>query len=427
MKIINKIQIDNSDLPQASSKRVFSVFGDEGAVFSLYIIRNSNKQYYDFSVGTFTGVNQRKGLFQEKITNSGVFTGNIVFPTSTDDSYNLYLEAELAYNTELSTSLVSQGFLYQLPNFDNTVNVNNVLTYPSSIHQFTNKSLVVKFRHNDSDVVESNSGSLGTINMIAGSTIDPTSTLTFSQSVSMANADHNVTIIRQPISTDFYTEIQNTVDGATSSSATVVLDDVDNLTVGLVLQTTSGGTIPSTKPTIANINSTTKTLTLSAACSLDNNATLTFRAYGPSKTNAVSGFTFKTSNLAVALPAIGPANDFNVETKTNGAWNSGTTITLDSTAGIKAGNTIFAVGLGIDASGNDITVSSVTNSTQIVTSAAHASGYSIADNVEIFFAGSAATATVTGTITLNSFKKTAAASTDLFLDLNKVITITDSY
>ena len=423
MKIINKIQIDNSDLPQASSKRVFSVFGDEGAVFSLYIIRNSNKQYYDFSVGTFTGVNQRKGLFQEKITNSGVFTGNIVFPTSTDDSYNLYLEAELAYNTELSTSLVSQGFLYQLPNFDNTVNVNNVLTYPSSIHQFTNKSLVVKFRHNDSDVVESNSGSLGTINMITGST----STLTFSQSVSMANADHNVTIIRQPKSTDFYTEIQKTVDGAISSSTTVVLDDVNSLVTGLVLQTTSGGTIPGTKPTITNINTVTKTLTLSAACSLDNNATLTFRAYGSSKTNAISGFTFKTSNLAVALPAVGPANDFNVETKTNGAWNSGTTITLDSTAGIKAGNTIFAVGLGIDASGNDITVSSVTNSTQIVASAAHASVYSIADNVKIFFAGSAATATVTGTITLNSFKKTAAASTDLFLDLNKVFTITDSY
>ena len=45
----------------------------------------------------------------------------------------------------------------------------------------------------------------------------------------------------------------------------------------------------------------------------------------------------------------------------------------------------------------------------------------------MFFAGSAATATITGTITLNSFKKTAAASTDLFLDLNKVFTITDSY
>ena len=427
MKIIKNIQIDNSDLPQASSKRAFSVFGDEGAVFSLYIIRNSNKQYYDFSVGTFTGVNQRKGLFQETINNDGVFTSNIIFPASTDDSYNLYLQAEVAYDTKLSTNLVSQGFLYQLPNFDNTVDVNNVLTYPSSIHQFTNKSSVVKFIHNDSDVVESNSGSLGTINMIAGSTIDPTSTLTFSQSISMANADHNVTIIRQPKSTDFYTEIQKTVDGATSSSTTVVLDDVDNLTVGLVLQTTSGGTIPSTKPTIANINSTTKTLTLSAACSLDNNATLTFRAYGPAKTNVISGFTFTTTDLAVALPAVGPADNFNVETQTNGAWSSGTTITLDSTAGIKAGNTIFAVGLGVDASGNDITVSSVTNSTQIVTSAAHASGYSIADNVKMFFAGSAATATITGTITLNSFKKTAAASTDLFLDLNKVFTITDSY
>ena len=79
MKIIKNIQIDNSDLPQASSKRAFSVFGDEGAVFSLYIIRNSNKQYYDFSVGTFTGVNQRKGLFQQEINPTGFFNGIIKF------------------------------------------------------------------------------------------------------------------------------------------------------------------------------------------------------------------------------------------------------------------------------------------------------------------------------------------------------------
>ena len=136
MKIINKIQIDNSDLPETGGKRALSVLGEEDAVFSLYIIRNSNKQYYDFSLGTFTGVNQRKGLFQKKINSSGFFSSNIIFPTiSADDSYNLYLQAESAYDTQLSTDLVSQGFLYKLPNFNSDTNVNGILTYPSSIHQ----------------------------------------------------------------------------------------------------------------------------------------------------------------------------------------------------------------------------------------------------------------------------------------------------
>ena len=427
MKIINNISIDNSDLAETSSNRSFTVTGDPGAVFSLYIIRNSNNQYYDFNVGTFTGVNQRKGLFQQEINPTGFFNGIIKFPTIlSNDSYNLYLVAENAYDTILSKSLVNKGFLYKLPNFDLTKNTNGSFTYPSSFHQFMNKTLAVNFRHNDSDVVESNSGVLGNIEMVAGPEIIATSTLTFSQSVSMANADHNVTVIRQPLSTDFYVEVNGSVNGTTSSSTTVVLNNVSELTVGLVLQTTTSGTIPSTKPTIINIDSSTNTLTLSAACSLDNSATLTFRAYGSNKTYSVYGVKFKTSNLAVALPALGPANDFNVETQTNGAWSSGTSITLDSTTGIKAGNTIFAVGLGVDASGNDITVGSVTNSTQIVASAAHASGYSIADNTKIFFAGSASTATVTGTITLTDFKKTAT-DTVLYLDLNKVFTITDSY
>jgi len=427
MKIINNISIDNSDLPETFSNRSFTVTGDPGAVFSLYIIRNSNNQYYDFSVGTFTGVGQRKGLFQQEINSTGFFNGIIKFPTiSSNDSYNLYLVAEKAYDTMLSTSLVSKGFLYRLPNFDLTKNTNGSFTYPSSFHQFMSKTLAVNFRHNDSDVVESNSGVLGNIKMVAGPEIIATSTLTFLQSVSMANADHNVSIIRQPLNTDFYVEVNGSVNGTTTSSTTVVLDSVDNLTVGLVLQTTTSGTIPSTKPTILNIDSSTNTLTLSGACSLDNSATLTFRAYGPNKTYSVAGVKFKTSELAVALPTLGPANNFNVETQTSAAWTSGTEINLDSTNGIKAGNTIFAVGLGVDASGNDITVGSVTGSTRIQASAAHASGYSIADNTKIFFAGSASTATVTGTITLTDFKKTAT-DTVLYLDLNKVFTITDSY
>ena len=120
----------------------------------------------------------------------------------------------------------------------------------------------------------------------------------------------------------------------------------------------------------------------------------------------------------------GKVTEFNVTTKTSGAWTSGTTISLDSSAGIKAGNTIYAKGLGLDSSGDPITVASVTNNEDIVVSAAHDSGYSIANDTQMYFAGSAATATISGDI---DFTAVGETNFTLTLDLDKILTLTDSY
>ena len=47
MKEITKISLDTASLPGNGGSRRYSVVGDEGATFTIYVI-NSSGNYYDF-------------------------------------------------------------------------------------------------------------------------------------------------------------------------------------------------------------------------------------------------------------------------------------------------------------------------------------------------------------------------------------------
>ena len=224
----------------------------------------------------------------------------------------------------------------------------------------------------------------------------------------------------------FYAQITKVVNGATTSSTSVVLDDVDNLAVGFVLQTTSSGTIPTTKPTITNINKSTKTLTLSAACSLADDATLTFRGYGNSGSQTIQNLSFSVTNGTVRLTKID--DYYNVKTTTASEFVGGTTITVVSTAGIKANNYINASGLGLTSGETAIKVASVTNATTFEVSGAQATDedqdYEVLEEVTIFFAGSSQKAIITVTVTVPSPDQ---PTRNLYLDLTKFLTLTDNF
>ena len=83
-----------------------------------------------------------------------------------------------------------------------------------------------------------------------------------------------------------------------------------------------------------------------------------------------------------------------------------------------------AKGLGVTSAGANITVSAVANGTTITTSGALASGYTILSGTAIYFTGSAATATVSGDI---DFINLGDTNFTLTLDLDKILTLTDSY
>jgi len=80
-KTIQSFELDLSSLPAASSVRPFSITGDDGAVFTLEI-KNEDNYYYNFITNLFQAT--KAGLNNKTIID-GVFSGNIVFPTVTDN------------------------------------------------------------------------------------------------------------------------------------------------------------------------------------------------------------------------------------------------------------------------------------------------------------------------------------------------------
>ena len=105
--------------------------------------------------------------------------------------------------------------------------------------------------------------------------------------------------------------------------------------------------------------------------------------------------------------------------------DSGTTMVLGSTAGIKAGNTINVAGLETTSAGDAITVSSVTNATNIVlTGTMDAENNPVVESgTQAFFNGSSQQAIIKLTFTITA----ADSDSALYLDLTKFLTLTDNF
>ena len=101
MKRIRTFDLDFSDLPATSERRVFTISGDKGAKFKLEIKDNTTGYYYNFVTNVFQ-VNTSN--LQEEI--SGVpYIGTITFPavTGDDDQYDIFLYAVPSSVPEQST------------------------------------------------------------------------------------------------------------------------------------------------------------------------------------------------------------------------------------------------------------------------------------------------------------------------------------
>ena len=442
-KIIRNINIDTSDLPAAKTARSFYIVGDPEAVFTFYLVNEVHEEtttnkgaighFYNFKSKQFVA-SDFEGLLQVKIPPSGTYVGSISFPAvSDDDEYNIYVVAEKHFDTEFSESIVKSGFVYKVPNFDISTNTDGSLKYPASIYQYVDKAIRVKFESANTNVTEDNSGLFSTITIEAGPFTSAVSTGSVTGTAAVSASDLSISISRQPLATDFYAITNGTVDGASSSSTSVTFDDVSGLQVGFTFYSATGtSTIPTTKPTITNINISTKTITLSAAVSVENDATVTFRGYGSSAVNFITGVNYSVSSLSVALPTTGPSNQFNMSKISANIFDSAQGIVTPITGsmvGIKVGNSVSATGLGEGNEGDDadILISSIDPDQITLNTASLSNAFGIVAGTKFFFKGSANQATITTNFAITSVSKTAAASTIITLDLDKFLTITDSF
>ena len=394
-KIITILNIDISDILETGAVRQFEVRGDVGSKFQI-IVSNNSRQFYNFSTNTFTEnftINSASNITMS----STIYSGFIKFPAVAGASYNVLLIPDTDTTTTSGGSVINKR-INQLGNTTvtfaliDTTNPGKYKTFPSSVT----------------------------------STGSPASTTSTPVSIdwTVENVDTDAdgfgffTVIDSRAYSDksFKTIKTHTVNGSTSNSLTVVLDDISDITLGSVLVGVSSGSLNGT-PVIKLIDTATKQITLSGTSgqSFADGITLTFHTVaGDIQVATGLGFTLSTLGLqAITSPT----------TTVRGSHVNATTINLNGTYHISGGNEVRYVGTNVDNSSTNTVTSvsaSATQGSMIVTHPQNFSGgetltFRPVDERTVTFSD---TSRFTGTVTIDQYP---SEDVTVYLDLATLI------
>lgn len=399
MNEITNIEIDVTTLSAKSTVRSLKIEGDRDAVFTLEIKKGDGKNY-NFVTDTFTtATTSQTQLSNQKVY--GTYKTNIVFPSVTSaETYTIYVWAipGLGFDTKLAKRFKNEVF------------------YQTIVGQA-------------GDVAISFRGDIGTLWMSGTQILAANSTGTSSKrylrtsrkKVSMSFAlattgdadDAGFVLTRQPIDSDFYWSTIETVDGTTSSSTSVVVDDLSNLVVGMDLVYKTGTTAAAANTKITAIDIKTKTLTLSVANSLGDGNTMTFRAYGSEIIRSAIGIGLEFSNLKVVLTQL-------TNTLRTAISGDGVSADLNGTSGIAVGASVRCRFLKSQHA-DGVTITGVTqHTTNGSIELTSGSLFTVAPvKAKIYIDGSSNAATLTGDILIDQYPEN---DSQLNLKLDNIFT-----
>ena len=324
-KKIKSFDLDYSDLPATSEKRLFSINGDSGCEFKLEIKDNTTGYYYNFVTGSFQVAS---ASLQKSIVDKS-YNGSITFPAITggDDQYDIYLYAlpgtshnnysEVRFgdgsidlnNSTGSNSLMMQKVIYQYaaltltlsgysPNATvslvaagtDTIAINRGKTQVKTAFSFTSTAAttaayrIIKQPVAD-DVIAFVTPTLGAPEILPGENQYPTATpaftgddingaITSGSVVRMDNTDLSAVIkvgdkITSPVTTD-------TVNGARDASAVAVtMDSAVATKMAVGDQVTGNAALDAGIFTVASLDST-NVFSISSAVAIADGVTLSF-------------------------------------------------------------------------------------------------------------------------------------------------------
>jgi len=385
---IKSFEIDSSDLKSFGGVRSFLVRGTASAYFNLKITR-SNGNTYDFTTNTFTSTATE--LADQLIDSSGVYNGVISFDSvSADDIYTVVLSPNVSLGTTLNSNIQDSA-----DKFKSTVVINQykiitvTLTLASTSYSGSYDTL-------PSDIVfKAERNSIQNITTRVSWDLDLTAnSFTFARGYG-ANEGAVSDI-------DFRSSIVKVKNGNQSAGTTVLLDDVDNLAVGMSFT----GTGVTGAPRIVSINTAAKSIVASVSqnasgsSGMADNASITFTYGGSSISKLISGCEFNLANVSAATGYIYKAASLSpVKTAVNDTSVDGSdgVVVVDSADGIKAAATTFVSGLGIDAKTVAPHVDGVSSNT--ITLSAN---QTLEDNTPLVFTGSSRNANILFNITLTN-------------------------
>jgi hypothetical protein len=396
-KIITILGIDISDILETGAVRQFEVRGDVGSKFQV-IVSNNFRQFYNFSTNTFTESFTINSVSNVTMS-STIHSGFIKFPAVAGASYNVLLIPDAKTTTTKNGSVINKR-INQLGNTTVTfalmdsLNPGKYKTFPSSV----------------------------------ASTGSPASTTSTPISIdwTVENVDTDAdgfgffTLFSPSAYNDkiFRTIKTHTVNGSTSNSLTVVLDDVSDIAEGSVLVGVSSGSLNGT-PVIKLIDSATKQITLSGSLgqSFADGVTLTFHSISTLGIQAATGLGFTLNSLrlqAITSP----------EATVRGSHVNATTINLNGTYHISGGDKVKYVGTNVDNSSTNTVTSvsaSATQGSMVVTHPQNFSGgetltFRAVDDGTVTFSD---TSRFTGAVSIDQYP---SEDVTVYLDLAALIT-----
>ena len=353
----------------------------------------------DVAAGVTLTFKATAGLNAQELNNSGSYNNTVVFPTvSSNDAYTILLEASIANNTELATEEV-------VIDTDSTSS-----TYGQDITEgFTNKlfKLITINQYIDTTItINANSPILNGLSVDYSSNsftiarprnfqVDGGFKTSFSWTFTTTSASA-ITKSRTLLDTYFETTKTQTVNGAVSSSRTVVLDSVDNVIPGM-LATGTGLSVAG--DTVLSVDTVNKKITINNARSISDGVTITFTGggvLGPVAYGTNLLFTNLTTTLTPLTVTVASAS------------SDSTSLTLDSAAYIQDGSTTIIKGPGIDVSETATSITErASGSDNITLSAAK----SVEAGQTLTIEGSSSAVTITGDIILTKMGDTNFTST----------------
>ena len=318
--------------------RALSISGTPGTIFSFIITRDNDGYTYDPSSQSFKVGNNRFNNI--RISESGIYSDDVVFPS---------ISSNKTYSASL---LVING------------NDNSGTEFPININQYA--EITVTF----AVASGSNSSSYNTMpssvtltrptNYLPKSINDNYVSISWEVSLKSSN-DSSLTMIRQPIITDFFTTKNiNTDDPGDvyASTNAIRLDDVIGLSDGIKVTGSSPFDVSDGTQFITNVNSDTNVIKVTSSQNLNDNQALTFTGYGKSGIQSLSALLQSSNGTAINFQDIACALT-ETTTTTDASSSSSTTIPLTSTKGIKAAVTNTVDGATTDST--RVTLDSVSN------------------------------------------------------------------
>ena len=276
--LITSVDVNSAELGTASSVRSVRVAGNSGVIFSLQVSRSSNGQFYDFSTNAFSATYSS----QSRLTNLSPGSTSIIFPAASGgDTYTIYVWPEPHFNTELSFGKNKLRYTRQIEQ----VGTDAVITFSTdtSISTVSATTLGASTGSSINSYTQSNAP---TVSIVDAQLTVPSSASDYGVKITeslgedwtsgswRSNALYWVTT-----AADHETTSASTHDSGSTSTA-LVLNNVDDLYIGMHVSVIESGSVTSTMPTITAIDTSTLTVTLSAAQTWASGKDITFRAYG---------------------------------------------------------------------------------------------------------------------------------------------------